>query len=122
MPQVISPATISAYLCDRLTAEQRAEFERAMREIPGLTEEVVSIREFIQFAVGHWARKYVIRAFASEPIRAFLDGTMTPLQLETFELAMIDDPQLASLVDAERLLRIGLRAQAASPAPAEKDA
>jgi hypothetical protein len=46
---------------------------------------------------------------ASERIRAYLDGTMDEQALEDFELALFDDPDLAEAVDAERLLRDGLR-------------
>jgi hypothetical protein len=45
----------------------------------------------------------------SERIRAYLDGTLTEQERETFELALFDDPNLAEAVDAERLLRTGLR-------------
>lgn len=45
----------------------------------------------------------------SERIRAYLDGTLGEQELEDFELAMFDDPDLAEAVDAERLLRAGLR-------------
>jgi hypothetical protein len=45
----------------------------------------------------------------SERIRAYLDGTLTEQERETFELALFDDPHLAEAVDAERLLRTGLR-------------
>lgn len=46
---------------------------------------------------------------ASERIRAYLDGTLSESEREDFELALFDDPDLAEAVDAERLLRIGLR-------------
>ncbi|WP_386066876.1 anti-sigma factor family protein [Tahibacter sp. UC22_41] len=59
---------------------------------------------------------------ASERIRAYLDGTMDEQTLEEFELALFDDPDLAEAVDAERLLRDGLREIQArrknDPAPA----
>lgn len=45
----------------------------------------------------------------SERIRAYLDGTLSEQELEDFELALFDDPDLAEAVDAERLLRAGLR-------------
>lgn len=45
----------------------------------------------------------------SERIRAYLDGTLSEQDREDFELAMFDDPDLAEAVDAERLLRAGLR-------------
>jgi hypothetical protein len=45
----------------------------------------------------------------SERIRAYLDGTLGEQEREDFELAMFDDPDLAEAVDAERLLRVGLR-------------
>jgi len=50
-----------------------------------------------------------LAAPASERIRAYLDGTLDDQELEDFELAMFDDPDLAEAVDAERLLREGLR-------------
>ncbi|HSX60568.1 MAG TPA: hypothetical protein VLF18_10245 [Tahibacter sp.] len=45
----------------------------------------------------------------SERIRAYLDGSLDEQAREDFELAMFDDPDLAEAVDAERLLRLGLR-------------
>ncbi|WP_257386995.1 anti-sigma factor family protein [Tahibacter caeni] len=54
---------------------------------------------------------------ASERIRAYLDGTMNEQQLEEFELALFDDPDLAEAVDAERLLRDGLREMQARRKP-----
>ncbi len=51
-----------------------------------------------------------LTAPTSERIRAYLDGTLDDQELEDFELAMFDDPDLAEAVDAERLLREGLRA------------
>lgn len=45
----------------------------------------------------------------SERIRAYLDGTLGEQEREDFELALFDDPDLAEAVDAERLLRVGLR-------------
>lgn len=50
-----------------------------------------------------------IAAPASERIRAYLDGTLSEQELEAFELSLFDDPDLAEAVDAERLLRDGLR-------------
>ena len=50
-----------------------------------------------------------IAAPASERIRAYLDGTLNEQELEEFELSLFDDPDLAEAVDAERLLREGLR-------------
>lgn len=54
---------------------------------------------------------------ASERIRAYLDGTMNDQELEDFELALFDDPDLAEAVDAERLLRDGLREMQARRKP-----
>ncbi len=50
-----------------------------------------------------------LAAPASERIRAYLDGTLSEQELEEFELSLFDDPDLAEAVDAERLLRDGLR-------------
>jgi anti-sigma factor RsiW len=50
-----------------------------------------------------------VAAPASERIRAYLDGTLSEQELEEFELSLFDDPDLAEAVDAERLLREGLR-------------
>lgn len=50
-----------------------------------------------------------LAAPASERIRAYLDGTLSEQELEEFELSLFDDPDLAEAVDAERLLREGLR-------------
>lgn len=50
-----------------------------------------------------------VAAPASERIRAYLDGTLSEPELEAFELSLFDDPDLAEAVDAERLLREGLR-------------
>lgn len=50
-----------------------------------------------------------LAAPASERIRAYLDGTLGEQELEEFELSLFDDPDLAEAVDAERLLREGLR-------------
>ncbi|MBN8738425.1 MAG: hypothetical protein BGP24_04510 [Lysobacterales bacterium 69-70] len=54
---------------------------------------------------------------ASERIRAYLDGTLDEQALEEFELALFDDPDLAEAVDAERLLRDGLREMQARRKP-----
>ena len=45
----------------------------------------------------------------NEQIRAYLTGAMSPQQREQFEIAFVDDPDLAEAVEAERQLRIGLR-------------
>src|SRR5688500_14145440 len=65
----------------------------------------------------------------SERIRAYLDGALGEPEREAFELAMFDDPDLAEAVDAERLLRVGLReiearrarSAAAAPTPRRFD-
>lgn len=54
-------------------------------------------------------------------IRAYLLSTKSPEELEAFELAMFDDPELADAVEAERQLRIGLREYCARQTPNSTD-
>lgn len=54
-------------------------------------------------------------------IRAYFLRTMSPEELEVFELAMSDDRELADAVEAERQLRIGVREYCARQTPNSTD-
>lgn len=54
----------------------------------------------------------------SERIRAYLDDTLDEAELERFELELFHNPELVDAVEAERLLRLGMRSLGSLPAAA----
>lgn len=56
---------------------------------------------------------------SSERLRAYLDDTLDEAELERFELELFHNPDLVDAVEAERLLRLGMRSLAEIPGVAE---
>lgn len=58
----------------------------------------------------------------SERIRAYLDDALDDAELERFELELFHNAELVDAVEAERLLRLGMRSlDSLPPAPVEPD-